>query len=86
MPGLLATGLFCFVTAWNEFLFGYVLINDDAKRTLTPAIMVFKGPHLTDRGAPDCRRRARGRSPVALCFVWLQRILVEGLATGTVKG
>jgi multiple sugar transport system permease protein len=50
-PGILATGLFCFVTAWNEFLFGYVLINDDARRTLTPAIMVFKGPHVTDWGA-----------------------------------
>ena len=23
--------VFCFVTAWNEFLFGYVLINDDAR-------------------------------------------------------
>ena len=36
-PGILATGLFCFVTAWNEFLFGYVLINDESRRPLTPA-------------------------------------------------
>jgi multiple sugar transport system permease protein len=37
-PAILATALFCFVTAWNEFLFGYVLINDDARRTLTRAL------------------------------------------------
>ncbi len=42
-PGLLAIGLFVFVTAWNEFMFGYVLIDDEARRTLTPGIMIFRG-------------------------------------------
>jgi multiple sugar transport system permease protein len=40
--GILATALFCFVTAWNKFLFGYVSINNDARRTLTPGILAFK--------------------------------------------
>lgn len=84
-PGILATGLFCFVTAWNEFLFGYVLINDDARRTLTPAIMLFKGPHLTDWGALMAAS-VLAVIPVALFFVYLQRFLVEGLSTGAVKG
>lgn len=84
-PGILATGLFCFVTAWNEFLFGYVLINDDARRTLTPAIMVFKGPHVTDWGALMAAS-VLAVVPVALFFVYLQRFLIEGLSTGAVKG
>jgi multiple sugar transport system permease protein len=84
-PGILATGLFCFVTAWNEFLFGYVLINDDARRPLTPAIMVFKGPHLTDWGALMAAS-VLAVVPVALFFTYLQRFLVEGLTTGAVKG
>jgi ABC-type glycerol-3-phosphate transport system permease component len=84
-PGILATGLFCFVTAWNEFLFGYVLINDDARRPLTPAIMVFKGPHLTDWGALMAAS-VLAVVPVALFFVYLQRFLIEGLSTGAVKG
>lgn len=84
-PGIMATGLFCFVTAWNEFLFGYVLINDDARRPLTPAIMLFKGPHLTDWGALMAAS-VLAVVPVALFFVYLQRFLVEGLSTGAVKG
>jgi ABC-type glycerol-3-phosphate transport system permease component len=84
-PGILATGLFCFVTAWNEFLFGYVLINDESRRTLTPGIMVFKGPHLTDWGALMAAS-VLAVVPVALFFVYLQRFLVEGLSTGAVKG
>ena len=84
-PGLLATALFCFVTAWNEFLFGYVLINDDARRTLTPGIMVFKGPHLTDWGALMAAS-VLAVVPVAVFFVYLQRFLAEGLSAGAVKG
>jgi ABC-type glycerol-3-phosphate transport system permease component len=83
--GILATGLFCFVTAWNEFLFGYVLINDDAKRPLTPAIMLFKGAHLTDWGALMAAS-VLAVVPVAVFFVYLQRYLVEGLSAGAVKG
>ncbi len=84
-PGLLATARFCFVTAWNEFLFGYVLINDEARRTLTPGIMVFKGPHLTDWGALMAAS-VLAVVPVALFFVNLQRFLIEGLSAGAVKG
>jgi multiple sugar transport system permease protein len=84
-PGILATALFCFVTAWNEFLFGYVLINDEARRTLTPGIMVFKGPHLTDWGALMAAS-VLAVVPIAIFFVYLQRFLMEGLTTGAVKG
>jgi ABC-type spermidine/putrescine transport system permease subunit II len=85
VAGILATALFCFVTAWNEFIFGYVLINDEARRTLTPGIMIFKGPHLTDWGALMAAS-VLGVVPVAIFFVYLQRFLVEGLAAGAVKG
>jgi ABC-type glycerol-3-phosphate transport system permease component len=84
-PGILATALFCFVTAWNEFIFGYVLINDEARRTLTPGIMIFKGPHLTDWGALMAAS-VLAVVPVAIFFIYLQRFLVEGLAAGAVKG
>jgi multiple sugar transport system permease protein len=84
-PGILATALFSFVAAWNEFMFGYVLINDEARRTLTPGIMIFKGPHLTDWGALMAAS-VLAVVPVAVFFVYLQRFLVEGLSAGAVKG
>lgn len=84
-PGLLASGAFAFINAWNEFMFGYVLINDDAHRTLTPGIMLFKSAHVTDWGALMAAS-VLAVVPVAACFVYLQRFLIEGLAAGAVKG
>jgi ABC-type glycerol-3-phosphate transport system permease component len=85
VPGIVATGAFAFVAAWNEFMFGYVLINDDARRTLTPGIMIFKGAHVTDWGGLMAAS-VLAVVPVALCFVYIQRFLVGGLSAGAVKG
>lgn len=85
MPGILATSVFAFIAAWNEFMFGYVLINDDARRTLTPGIMIFKGTHQTD-WASLTAASVMAVVPVAIGFVYLQRHLVEGLSAGAVKG
>jgi multiple sugar transport system permease protein len=85
VPGIVATGAFAFVAAWNEFMFGYVLINDDARRTLTPGIMIFKGSHVTDWGGLMAAS-VLAVVPVALCFVYIQRFLAGGLSAGAVKG
>jgi multiple sugar transport system permease protein len=85
VPGIVATGAFAFVAAWNEFMFGYVLINDDARRTLTPGIMIFKGSHVTDWGSLMAAS-VLAVVPVALCFVYIQRFLAGGLSAGAVKG
>ncbi|RKP46553.1 carbohydrate ABC transporter permease [Pararobbsia silviterrae] len=85
LPGIVATGAFAFVAAWNEFMFGYVLINDDARRTLTPGIMIFKGSHVTDWGSLMAAS-VLAVVPVALCFVYIQRFLAGGLSAGAVKG
>jgi multiple sugar transport system permease protein len=84
-PGVLATGAFAFIAAWNEFMFGYVLINDDGHRTLTPGIMLFRGAHQTDWGLLMAAS-VLAVAPVAIAFVYLQRFLVEGLSAGAVKG
>jgi multiple sugar transport system permease protein len=84
-PGVLATSLFGFVTAWNEFMFGYVLINDDAHRTLTPGIMLFRGNHETDWGSLMAAS-VLTVLPVAVSFLYLQRFLSIGLSAGSVKG
>lgn len=85
VPGLLSTGMFVFVTSWNEFMFGYVLINDQSHRPLTPGILIFQGSHVTHWG--DLMAASTiAVVPVALCFIWLQRYLMEGLTVGAVKG
>ena len=42
-PGLVATSLFTFISAWNEFFFALVLIQDPAKKTLPLTLANFVG-------------------------------------------
>ncbi|MBW5447598.1 ABC transporter permease subunit [Cohnella sp. CFH 77786] len=85
LPSLVSTSLFAFLNAWNEFLFGFVFINDEAKRTLTPGISLFRGQFQTDWGSL-MSASVLCVIPVVLIFVFLQRFLIEGMTAGAVKG
>jgi multiple sugar transport system permease protein len=85
IPSLLATSLFAFVNAWNEFMFGFVFINDEAHRTLTPGITLFKGLYTTDWGS-IMSASVLAVLPVVIIFTYLQRFLIEGMTAGAVKG
>ncbi|MFG2821787.1 carbohydrate ABC transporter permease [Kitasatospora sp. NPDC048365] len=85
-PGLLATSLFGFITAWNEFAFANTLIikNQDA-RTLPVWLSSFANVFGTDWGATMA---AAGlfMLPVLLIFLVLQNKVTAGLTAGAVKG
>ncbi|WP_232522740.1 carbohydrate ABC transporter permease [Peribacillus simplex] len=85
IPSLVATALFAFVNAWNEFMFGYVFINDEGHRTLTPGITLFKGLYSTDWGS-IMSASVLAVLPIVLMFVYLQKYLIEGMTSGSVKG
>ena len=85
LPGLIATGLFCFVLAWNEFLFGYTFVSTDSVRTLTPGISLFMGLWTTNWGYLMAAS-VMAIVPIAIAFAFLQRYMVQGLTGGAVKG
>jgi multiple sugar transport system permease protein len=85
IPSLIATALFAFVNAWNEFLFGFVFINDEAHRTLTPGITLFKGLYTTDWGS-IMAASVLSVIPIVILFVFMQRFLIDGMTAGAVKG
>jgi multiple sugar transport system permease protein len=85
IPSMIATSLFAFINAYNEFMFGYVFINDEAHRTLTPGIMLFKGLYMTDWGSISAAS-VLCVLPVVLIFSYMQRFLMEGMTAGAVKG
>ncbi|MDQ0878549.1 multiple sugar transport system permease protein [Paenibacillus sp. V4I3] len=85
IPSLIATALFAFVNAWNEFMFGFVFINDEAHRTLTPGITLFKGLYMTDWGS-IMAASVLSVLPVVILFVFMQRFLIDGMTAGAVKG
>ncbi|WP_458460655.1 carbohydrate ABC transporter permease [Paenibacillus sp.] len=85
LPSLVSTSLFAFLNAWNEFMFGFVFINDESHRTLTPGISLFKGLYQTDWGSMMAAS-VLSVVPIVILFIFLQRFLVEGMTAGAVKG
>lgn len=85
IPSLVSTGLYAFINAWNEFMFGYIFISTDKYRTLTPAIMLFKGANTIDWGSMMAGS-VIAVIPVTLIFLFLQKYFLAGLMSGSVKG
>jgi N,N'-diacetylchitobiose transport system permease protein len=85
-PGLVATSIFAFITAWNEFIFAYVLLSDQSKQTVTVWLSYFLG---TSRHV-DWGALMAGSTliaiPVVIFFLLVQRKIAFGLTAGAVKG
>ena len=84
-PGLLATSVFSFITAWTEFTYAYVLINDPANYPLPVYIQSFIGRNSTDYG-PQMAVATLFTVPVVIFFLVIQRRAVAGISAGAVKG
>lgn len=84
MPGLVATSVFSFISAWNDFLFAKsFIISDISQSTLPMALLVFYKPDEPDWGGVMAASTVM-TVPVLLFFVLVQRRLVSGLG-GAVK-
>ena len=84
-PGLVATSVFAFVQAWNEFLFAYVLLNSQDKQTLTVWLASFTTLRGTDWG-PLMAAATLTSLPVVIFFAIVQRRVAFGLTAGAVRG
>ena len=84
VPGIIATGIYIFITSWNEYLYASILAGQNV-RTLTVAIQTLVGEYeiawglLTSGGVV-------GALPVTLLFMLIQKRLVAGMTQGAVKG
>jgi len=84
-PGLVATAIFGFIQAWNEYIIAYVLLSSPHNQTLTVWLASFTTNHGPEWGPLMAGATLTGLPVVAL-FVILQRYLASGLTAGAVKG
>lgn len=86
LPGIVSTGIFAFLDAWNNLLFPMVLTNDIAMKTLPAGlVLVFTGAFKHNWGGMMAAC-ILSTIPVVVIFILLQRYLVEGMTGGAVKG
>ena len=85
-PGLVATGVFAFIQAWNEFIFALVIMNRPENQTLPVWLQAFnEGARGTDWGGVMAGSTLMA-IPVVIFFLLVQRRVASGLTAGAVKG
>jgi multiple sugar transport system permease protein len=84
-PGLATAALFAFLLAWDEFFYALLFTADQRAKTLTVAIADLAGGRIADYGLIAAAGIIAALPPVAIGFV-LQKALISGLTTGSVKG
>jgi multiple sugar transport system permease protein len=84
LPGLVAVGIYLFISSWNEYLFALMLAGQHV-RTVTVALQSFIGENQIQWGL----LMAGGTLvalPATILFLLTQGRLVGGLTGGAVKG
>ena len=84
VPGIIATGLYVFLLAWNNILFSGVL-TDQATRTFATGLQEFSSESSTEYGQLMAACSVT-TLPIVLLFFIFQRYFVSGLTGGAVKG
>lgn len=84
-PGLMATSLFGFITAWNEFPLVLILNKQAGAQTLPLWLSGFQTNFGDDWGA-TMAAASLFALPILILFLFLQRKAVSGLTAGAVKG
>jgi ABC-type glycerol-3-phosphate transport system permease component len=85
LPGVVATGIFTFILAWNDYIFARVLLGADELKTLPVGIADLYNASVVDWGMI----MAAGLLvilPVLGVFVFIQKYMVAGWGAGGVKG
>jgi multiple sugar transport system permease protein len=82
--GIVATAIYSFITAWNEYVFALTFLNDDRKLTLPVGLQRFFSEYATNW--PGLMAASFIMSvPVVVMFLVLQKYFVKALTEGAVK-
>ncbi|KMY51229.1 sugar ABC transporter permease [Peribacillus loiseleuriae] len=84
-PVIATAAIINMIYNWNEFVFVNTFISSEKFKTLTVGIQNFIGQYTTDWGAIGATL-VISILPILLAFFLLSNRIVEGIASGSVKG
>ncbi|KEO81649.1 carbohydrate ABC transporter permease [Tumebacillus flagellatus] len=87
VPGMVATCVFIFLTAWDELMFAWVLTTTSDVQTIPVGIRLFVGQFGTQNRYDLLMAAATVVTvPVMLVFFLCQKYFIRGMTAGAVKG
>ena len=84
LPALASVSLYVFMIAWNEFLLAFMLLDDPSKFTLTRGIAMLDSSEISRQHL--MAGSVTATIPIMVLFLGLERFMIKGLASGSVKG
>jgi multiple sugar transport system permease protein len=85
-PGVITTGLFSFLLAYNDYLVAALLL-DGQSQTMIPAIIQYFNMETTMTDLVEAIAAAASiTAPLFLLVLFFQKQIISGLTTGAVKG
>jgi multiple sugar transport system permease protein len=86
LPGLISAGLFTFIIAYNEYLFSFVFINTESRRTLPVGVMqIIKSSYDVDWNLLMAASFLM-TLPVLAAIIFSQHTLLRGFGVTGLKG
>jgi len=85
IPGIVSTGIYTFMQAWNEYLFALTLTKTTDMRTVPIGIQLLMGQHSYNWNEM-MSMSILGCLPVLILFLFFQRYFIAGMTAGSVKG
>lgn len=86
LPGMISTSVFAFISAWNEYILAYTFMKDQTMYTLPIWLASFTNPNTGVDYGGQMAASVLFALPVVIFFLIIQRNLVQGMASGAVKG
>ena len=83
-PGIVATAIYTFINAWNEFLYSLILINSTNLMTVSVALKSLQGAEILDWGSMMAASTIVV-IPSVIFFTFIQRYIAGGMTEGSVK-
>ena len=85
-PGVIATSIFAFIAAWNDYIIAYTFMKDQSMYTLPVWLASFVSQNTGTDSGGQMAASVLFSLPVVVFFVIIQRNLVSGMSAGAVKG
>ena len=84
VPGIVATAVYTFLLAWNEFLFALTLTKSMEMRTVPIGIELLMGHHAFEWNEMMAMS-VLGSLPLLILYLFAQRYFLAGMTAGAVK-
>ena len=84
LPALASVALYVFMIAWNEFLFAFMFLDDPSTFTLPKAVKSLNSSEISRQNL--MAGAVISTVPIVVVFLAAERLMVNGLTSGGVKG